>query len=269
VQIGANAAGPKTDSHVWLAPRAVDASDVTAPNGESERYLFYRGVGHIDAPIRVYQNKDALDLYSQLDPASNVGALRVEKLWLYEMRDDGRCAFRAVDPIRLEPQEIRKGADRPAKLCGIIMLPGFAEQDFSGDNLPKLRLQMHAALVSDGLYDDEATAMLNTWDKSYFKSPGLRLLYLVPQAWTDRYLPLKLSVPAEVTRVMVGRLELISSQQHAALHELAEIPNISTQMKRAWDLYTSLGRFRQAIVRQESRSRPTTGLTQLVNLYGL
>jgi len=61
-------------------------------------------------------------------------------------------------------------------------------------------------LAADGLFDDEARALLNTWELSYFKSTGLRVFFLVPRAWTDFYLPLEISQPADVNRVMVGAL---------------------------------------------------------------
>ena len=45
------------------------------------------------------------------------------------------------------------------------------------------------ALERTGLTADESQAMVKTWTKSYFKSEGLRLLYVVPRAWTDGLLP--------------------------------------------------------------------------------
>jgi hypothetical protein len=50
--------------------------------------------------------------------------------------------------------------------------------------------------VANGLFADEAQALLDTWEISYFKSAGLRVFFIVPRAWTDYYLPLKVSVPA-------------------------------------------------------------------------
>jgi hypothetical protein len=64
------------------------------------------------------------------------------------------------------------------------------------------------ALITQGLFADEAEAMLNTWKTSYFQKPGLRVFYIVPRAWTDYFLPLDLSVPARVNRVIVGRIDL-------------------------------------------------------------
>jgi hypothetical protein len=60
LEIGTQNAGPATTSRVWLAPRDVKSDRVTTARGESEQYLFYRGVGHIDAPLRVVRITDDL-----------------------------------------------------------------------------------------------------------------------------------------------------------------------------------------------------------------
>lgn len=67
---------------------------------------------------------------------------------------------------------------------------------------------MKKALTGAGLFDDEAEAMLETWRDSYFGAPGLRVLYLVPNQWTSYFLPLRISAPNELTRVLVGRIDL-------------------------------------------------------------
>src|SRR5687768_4370340 len=65
------------------------------------------------------------------------------------------------------------------------------------------------ALVSEGLYEREATAMVKTWEDSWFGEQGLRVLYVLPRAWTDRTLPLSIEPkPKEIVRVMVGRAEM-------------------------------------------------------------
>ena len=68
-------------------------------------------------------------------------------------------------------------------------------------------------MIRSGLFADEADAMLNTWKASYFEKPGLRVFYIVPREWTDYFLPLELSVPADVTRVIVGRIDFAASRQ--------------------------------------------------------
>jgi hypothetical protein len=51
--------------------------------------------------------------------------------------------------------------------------------------------------------------MLETWKKSYFETPGLRVFYLVPDEWLGYFLPLRVSIPNQLTRVIVGRIDLL------------------------------------------------------------
>ena len=71
---------------------------------------------------------------------------------------------------------------------------------------------------------DEAAALLDTWKLSYFESSGLRLFFLVPRQWTDDVLPLEISTPAKVVRVMIGRIELVSPAQRDLLDQIARTP---------------------------------------------
>jgi hypothetical protein len=50
--------------------------------------------------------------------------------------------------------------------------------------------------------------MLDTWGESYFREPGLRIFYIVPPAWVNYYLPVEISAPHQMTRVIVGRIDL-------------------------------------------------------------
>lgn len=236
VQVGQSAPMPETTEHVWLAPRQVKAAPVVVRQ-ESERFLFYRGVGDVPSPLRVIRHPDQiLDIrvnesaQRQLDEASQTASntrLRLSdrthwnqiferrQLWLLDVRRDGAVAFRRL------PESTRRGqyADQLFMTSGV-----FADREFSTERLDALRGQMHEALVSDGLFEDEAEALLNTWQLSYFQSPGQRLLYLVPRVWTDAVLPLKLSVRADITRVMVGRIELVTPRQRELIRQIAESP---------------------------------------------
>ena len=70
---------------------------------------------------------------------------------------------------------------------------------------------MAEALVSEGLFPREATAMVNTWKDSWFSEDGLRVLYTLPRPWTDRTLPISIKPgPSNLVRVMVGRAEILS-----------------------------------------------------------
>jgi hypothetical protein len=256
--LGTDGEGAKTDEKVWLAPRAVagaanvtvqeqpgvaatDKTSAVAPvTAESERFLFYRGVGHMDSPLRVRRDGGTL----HIDPGPVDGPA-----WLVEIRADGTCAYRAIDLT----------AKRP-------MTPStFAEADYKPDT-KALRGAMRDALVSDGLYGDEADAMLNTWEESYFKNAGTRVFFLVPRKWTDAVLPLSIktggrAVSSErMVRTMVGRVELVTPQQRELLKFVANPPGKHAQL----GAYRDLGRFRDALVISENLRKPTTPLAKLM-----
>ena len=72
-------------------------------------------------------------------------------------------------------------------------------------------------MLDQGLYPDEAQAMLETWKDSWFEE-GSRLLYLVPGGFVNRVLPLAISPePGQTTRVFVGRLELVTPGTRTAI----------------------------------------------------
>lgn len=127
-----------------------------------------------------------------------------------------RVAYRRIDPVRLGVNPAMEHARVPAD---------FSESAHTARNLGRLRAEMKVALRKEGLYDDEAEAMLSTWELSYFKSPGLRLFFTVPHEWTDHVLPLSISVPSEITRVMVGRIELVTPTQRRLVREFLKDPN--------------------------------------------
>ena len=101
VQVGTAGNGPETTDHVWTAPREVGAAMLTASSGESEKYLFYRGVGHFDAPLRVTSDTadDAIELHGSFaDVLHGAETATVGPLWLVEVRHDGQAALSA--PLR-------------------------------------------------------------------------------------------------------------------------------------------------------------------------
>src|SRR5262249_22906894 len=134
----------------------------------------------------------------------------ISTLWLVDTKPNGAVAFRSVPPV--SPGHAQ------------VVPADFESDEYAPENLPKLRADMHLALVADGLYTDEAQALLTTWELSYFKNPGQRLFSLVPHSWTDHVLPLTLSEPAEITRVMVGRVELVTPAQRQLLEHITKLP---------------------------------------------
>ena len=86
------------------------------------------------------------------------------------------------------------------------------------DYIAHAKTSLKEALVRSGLFADEAQAMVDTWSRSYFRTPGVRILYVVPREWTDRLLPLRVSPqPTELVRTLVGRVEVFTATEERAL----------------------------------------------------
>jgi hypothetical protein len=106
------------------------------------------------------------------------------------------------------------------------------------------------------LYQKEALAMVNTWKSSYFKTDGVRVLFVMPQSWTDRFIPMRITPqPDRLVRVMVGRIELLDRARELraekAISALAS-PDAQTR-ERAFELLRSEGRYVEPIVRRAAQ----------------
>ena len=251
---------PTTTEHVWLAPRAVHSTIVTeGRRQEAEKYLFYRGVGHIDAPLVVTEKAGALTIAPRF-----AGFRPFPELWVVRVQPDGRVRYshmpaggQGAERIRIPTDDASKPSDRE-----------------------DLHRELADALEQHGLFGEEALAMLETWELSYFESEGTRVMFVLPRAWIDAQVPLSISMPADITRVMLGRIELVSSYQRAKLRRLQELPasafeimplyaesptalrslqagtashadlyrSIGREVPEALQLYDQLGRFRDALL---------------------
>jgi hypothetical protein len=96
-------------------------------------------------------------------------------------------------------------------------------------SMESLKQAVENILIAQGLYRDEAQAMLETWRDSWFEE-GSRLLYIVPRGIVDTVLPLTIQpAPAQTVRVFVGRLELVTPaterdvEQALARHDRATL----------------------------------------------
>jgi hypothetical protein len=198
---GATMRMPQTTAGVWLAPRNVAAELVSDPHSrEAEKYLFYRGVGHLEAPVVIRERNGGWDVALR----GHSALANLPRVWIVEVMPDGR--------VRYQSSAVRGHS---------LHVPAFPKSPTdAGSGLAALRGELTTALEAEGLFADEAAAMLATWKLSYFESPGLRVFFLLPQSWTDAQLPLSISTPAQVTRVMVGRVELVTAGQREALGKL-------------------------------------------------
>jgi len=175
------------DSHYYPA-RETDSVAIQVCNAdqtkiEKEKFLFYRGVGDFGLPLSVKIDGKNLTLKDR-------GTDEVKNLIIFENRG-GRIGFKFIESISKETV-----AERPA----------------TTKNLSEVLLELEKILVSEGLYEKEAKAMIETWKDSWFEE-GLRIFYVLSRKSTDKILPLNVQPkPKEIVRVMVGRTEVITPE---------------------------------------------------------
>lgn len=150
---------------------------------EKEKFLFYRGVGDFGLPLSVKIDGKNLTL-------KDMGTDEVKNLIIFENRG-GRIGFKFIETLEKETT-----LERPA----------------TTKNLSEVLLELEKILVSEGLYEKEAKAMIETWKDSWFEE-GLRVFYVLSRKSTDKILPLNVQPkPKETVRVMVGRAEVITPE---------------------------------------------------------
>ncbi len=213
----------------WDYARAVDANPLVLPNGEAERFLFYRGLGDFDLPVQVTQGKGSLILANKLQAAiGSVFAINV---------DAARGVFTTF------PQGIAAGSEL------VMSAPSLERGEALDQYQDKLGSAVTSALDATGLYHDEAVAMVNTWKRQWFRTPGARLLYVIPQVWTDSSIPLTIQPkPDAVLRVMLIRVEVITPEQEA--DDVAALKVLETTPATGEAYFKGLGRFAEPRLRR-------------------
>ena len=103
--------------------------------------------------------------------------------------------------------------------------------------------------------------MVETWRGSWFEE-GSRLIYIVPEKFVDGILPLSIHpAPAQIARVFVGRLELVTPATEKAV-EAAFASRDNARLEK-------YGRFLEPILQtmmaRESNRSMAQKLTQYLN----
>jgi hypothetical protein len=248
----------ETGSHYYAA-RETDAAAlrVKTPDGteQHEKFLFYRGLGQFDAPLKVSHwgdNAESVRL-------ENTSAAPLGPFFVYAVR--GNKAALVEEPV-LDAKVMDDKEFKFDKIARPI-----------AEVRAELAAKLRAALTNAGLYEKEAAAMVKTWDDSWLGEQGTRVLYLLPQKWSDTVLPLTITpAPKEVKRVFVGRAEIITpAQEFALLKEAIHFTEGGSLEKKAALAAVAdigLGRFGDAAVRHLTLKGPaSTGYSQA--LWGL
>jgi len=186
-------------NNTWLAPRATNANIVKNKEGEVEKYLFYRGLAHFD-PQLALSIKRANDLQIE-----NKHDEKIDFVMVYDTRhsiDEPNVWFSSLDALETKSVSL----DNDAKF---INSPQEAHQ------------KLQEALVEAGLFEDEAAAMIKTWDHSYFKSNGCKVFWICPENFVDELLPINIQPqPAHINRVFVGRSEIVTPAEEEEILSL-------------------------------------------------
>ena len=241
----------RTDA-LWNFARDVDAAFVKTMNGtrktdqaEYERFLFYRGLGQSRMPMRADARSGgtvALEREPSLgDGVRHVFVLKVE---------NGRGAYQYRPALR--PGEQATG-----------VIPSMDAAKPLAEFTEAVADALAAKLTESGLYAKEARAMVNTWKSSYFQNDGIRVLFVLPQSWTDAFIPISIvPKPKEVVRVMVGRLELLSPEREqlaeTAVRDLAG-PD-PARRREAFRYLQEQGRYVEPIVRRIAKTTRDDGV---------
>ena len=229
---------------LWNHARDVDAAYVVGSNQarpgsaeQWERFIFYRGLGEVPLPIQV-----------RLD-AGRVTASTSEPEGLHHLFilnvQNGRGAYSYTTALMPDhgPLELAMPS-----MDGVLPLDRFVDT---------ISADVGSRLVASGLYRKEAQAMVNTWKSSYFRTDGIRVLFVLPQSWTDRFIPMRVTpAPEQLVRVMVGRVELLdAARERRAETAIRDLASPSHDVReRAFELLRAEGRYVEPIVRRALRT---------------
>jgi hypothetical protein len=190
LQPGANPGFPRElddSGNRYYAARETVATPLSvhaAGADQQEKFLFYRGVSMNGVPLSAtFTGIGNLRVANSLDD-------EIPRIIWYERRGE-QAGYRISNGLSGAGEVVLD----PPELTGAV-------DSLAGD--------LEEILVTQGLYRDEAHAMIETWRDHWFEE-GSRLFYIVPQHFVDTILPLKITpAPAQTVRVFVGRLELVA-----------------------------------------------------------
>jgi hypothetical protein len=221
---GLSATFPRADGpDRYYAAREAESTPlvVKGPAGsQQEKFLFYRGVSTFAVPVSAKATPDGKI------QVTNLGADEIPAVVLFE----------------------RRGRKMGYRMGGAVQREALLDPPELTADVAALSHDLETALISQGLYPAEAHAMVETWSDSWSEE-GTRLMYIVPRHFVDTILPLTINpAPAQIVRVFVGRLELMTpATERAVLTALA-----------AHDRYTifKYGRFLEPIMDQLKEENP-------------
>jgi hypothetical protein len=204
---------------------------------EQEKFLFYRGVGTFDLPLSVRA----------------LGGGKFSARWAGEAPGGDLILVRVQDgKVRFQPFHLDTRSGGVAE--GDVQVPA---ADSTAKDLGEALVKL---LTAQGLFENEARAMVKTWSAAWFGEEGTRVLYLLPGRLTEELLPLRVEPkPTSLVRVLVGRHDLLTPEREKQID--GWVAQLSRETKRqdagqriAAAEINKLGRYRGAAWK-EARAR--------------
>jgi hypothetical protein len=175
----------------------------TVAGDQEEKFLFYRGVSGVPAPISA--------------STTSGGQVRLANL--------------AEDEIPNVILFERYGEKLGYRLGGALSGEMSLDAPELTSTVESLSRDIEDVLTAQGLYPDEARAMIATWRGSWFEE-GSRLFYIVPQSFLSTNLPLTITpAPGKTVRVFVGRVELVTPATEQAVRQILVTHDVTALQK--------------------------------------
>lgn len=240
---------PAWDHAEWTAPRATASNWLKGEDGMVEKFLFYRGLGNFPSSVTLrFTEQGELEV-------GNVGPDPIPFLLVYD---------RVLQVGMGDAAAIWGEGPLAAGEKRVLPKPAQGEYEVGSRAMENL----HAAMVKEGLYADEARALLNTWYNGYFIEGGIKAFWIVPRRQVDRILPLDLSpVPDSIERVIIGRSEILTPDlEERLLAEGGTLPSWASDKYRLayQDFLRKWGERQSPSITRLERSRGTDRAWRLV-----
>ena len=207
----------------YYAARETSAAPLvvkTSAGNQQEKFLFYRGVSTFSVPMSAMPTGNGKLL------VRNLGEEEIPSVILFERRGEKlgyRLGGGLQNEMLLDPPELTATPESMSR-------------------------DLEEVLVRQGLYPDEAHAMVETWQGSWFEE-GSRLFYIVPPHFVNTILPLTIRpAPSQTVRVFVGRMELVTPATKRAVAEA-----LTAHDRRGLEKY---GRFLEPILDEMRAENP-------------
>lgn len=241
---GAHYAAARTVPDAWLFRAA--SENQTIP--QVEKFIFYRGAGQEVPPYRADMTDGNTVRFYDHSQSANTFLIAVQVR-------DGKATWKQMPNISGPGGK----SDRTSSLT------------FPGESMPleqadkELSASFLTELISRGLTQAEAQAMIDTWNDTWFTEPGQRIFTIVDRTWVDSVLPLAISPePKKIERVFVARYEILSPETERKLGELLDEPASEKRTREFASL--QLGRFGNGAAEMAAETKKSEVMRQFQQL---